>query len=219
MAEPSLSAAGYEFTSDWFTHVEPTWRELTREVKPRVILEIGSFEGRSACWMIDTLPTVASAGIELVCIDRWNHGPDQRPASQTPDVADGVEQRFDRNIARAVKRAIHPVTVRKIKGPSIVGLSKLLVDGKSGAFDMVYVDGGHSAPDVLADAVLAFRLLRVGGLMIFDDYLWVNDRTRSDDILRTPKPAIDAFLNVHWHAMRVVGGKPIYQLYARKIAE
>ena len=84
---------------------------------------------------------------------------------------------------------------------------------------MVYVDGGHGAPDVLADAVLAFRLLRVGGLMIFDDYLWGRDPERPDDILRTPKPAIDAFLNVHWHAMRIVAGKPVYQLYARKIAE
>lgn len=219
MAEPPIPATGYEFTSDWFTHVEPTWRELTREVKPRVILEIGSFEGRSACWMIDTLPTVANAGIELICIDRWGHGRIQRPGYQTPSQMDLVEQRFDRNIARAVKRASHPVSVRKLKGSSIVGLSKLLVDGKSGAFDMVYVDGGHGAPEVLADAVLAFRLLRVGGLMIFDDYLWANDPARPDDVLRTPKPAIDAFLTVHWHAMRIVSGKPVYQLYARKIAE
>jgi hypothetical protein len=55
--------------------------------------------------------------------------------------------------------------------------------------------------------------------MIFDDYLWGRDPERPDDILRTPKPAIDAFLNVHWHAMRIVAGKPVYQLYARKIAE
>ena len=102
-----------------------------------------------------TLSAMADAGIELVCIDRWSHGRGQWPGYQTPAEIDGVEQRFDRNIARAVKRAIHPVTVRKFKGPSIVGLSKLLVDGKFGAFDMVYVDGGHGAPDVLADAVLA----------------------------------------------------------------
>jgi cephalosporin hydroxylase len=216
---PSSSTARYDFTSDWFTHVEPTWRELTRQVKPRVILEIGSFEGRSACWMIDTLPHVVNAGVDLVCIDRWDHGQVQRPGSQTPAATGLVEQRFDRNIAVAVNSAAHPVTVRKLKGPSLVGLAKLVVEGRQGAFDMVYVDGGHSAPDVLADAVLAFRLLRVGGLLIFDDYLWVNDRARPDDILRTPKPAIDAFLNVHWHAMRIVSGKPVYQLYARKIAE
>jgi predicted O-methyltransferase YrrM len=219
MTAPSPSTARYDFTSDWFTHVEPTWRVLTRELKPRAILEIGSFEGRSACWMIDTLPHLVNAGVDLVCIDRWGPGRVERPGSQTPSAMDLVEQRFDRNIAAAVNSAAHPVTVRKLKGPSIVGLAKLVSEGRQGAFDMVYVDGGHSAPDVLADAVLAFRLLRVGGLMIFDDYLWVNDPVRPDDILRTPKPAIDAFLNVHWHVMRIVSGKPVYQLYARKIAE
>ncbi|MEI6240815.1 MAG: class I SAM-dependent methyltransferase [Planctomycetia bacterium] len=219
MTQSPSPTPGYEFTSDWFTHVEPTWRELTRDVKPRVILEIGSFEGRSACWMIDTLPGLAGAGIDLVCIDRWAHGPGRQPDPGAPVEGNPVEERFDRNVSRAVKKASHPVTVRKIKGPSIMGLAKLLLDGRSGSFDMVYVDGGHGAPDVLADAVLAFRLLRVGGLMIFDDYLWANDRVRPDDILRTPKPAIDAFLNVHWHAMRIVSGKPVYQLYATKRAE
>jgi hypothetical protein len=165
------------------------------------------------------LPAVAGGGIDLVCIDRWSHGQMQRPGHQTRPGLESVEQRFDHNIALAVQRATHPVSVRKLKGSSLAGLATLLVEGKTQAFDMVYVDGGHSAPDVLADAVLAFRLLRVGGLMIFDDYLWVNDPTRSDDILRTPKPAIDAFLNVHWHAMRIVPGKPVYQVYAQKIAE
>jgi predicted O-methyltransferase YrrM len=219
VTRPSPPGAAYAFTSDWFTSAEPTWRELTRALKPRTILEIGSFEGRSACWMIDTLPAMASAGVDLVCIDRWGHGSVQRPGDQTPSGLESVEQRFDHNVSLAVKRATHPVSVRKLKGESLAGLATLLVEGRARAFDMVYVDGGHSAPDVLADAVLAFRLLRVGGLMIFDDYLWVNDPTRSDDILRTPKPAIDAFLNIHWHAMRIVPGKPVYQVYATKIAD
>lgn len=39
-----------------------------------------------------------------------------------------------------------------------------------GSFDLIYVDGGHSAADVLADAILSFSLLRVGGILVFDDY-------------------------------------------------
>jgi hypothetical protein len=92
MTVPSSSTAGYDFTSDWFTHVEPTWRVLTRELKPRAILEIGSFEGRSACWMIDTLPHLVNAGVDLVCIDRWGPGRVERPGSQTPSAMDLVEQ-------------------------------------------------------------------------------------------------------------------------------
>jgi hypothetical protein len=33
-------------------------------------------------------------------------------------------------------------------------------------------DGSHRARDVLEDAVLSWPLLKVGGIMLFDDYLW-----------------------------------------------
>ena len=45
----------------------------------------------------------------------------------------------------------------------------LLAEGRQGSFDFIYVDASHRAPDVLLDAVLAFQLLRIGGLIIFDD--------------------------------------------------
>ena len=36
-------------------------------------------------------------------------------------------------------------------------------------YDIIYIDGSHEARDVLEDAVLAYRLLKIGGLLIFDD--------------------------------------------------
>ena len=42
----------------------------------------------------------------------------------------------------------------------------------NGAIDFIYVDGSHQAHDVLCDAILSFKLLRVGGIVCFDDYLW-----------------------------------------------
>mmetsp|Transcript_28592 Transcript_28592/g.83687 ORF Transcript_28592/g.83687 Transcript_28592/m.83687 type:complete len:131 (-) Transcript_28592:330-722(-) len=53
---------------------------------------------------------------------------------------------------------------------SLTVLTSLLVAGAEESFDFVYVDGGHSPADVLSDAVLAFPLLRVGGVLVFDDY-------------------------------------------------
>jgi hypothetical protein len=65
---------------------------------------------------------------------------------------------------------------------------------------------------------MAFPLLRVGGTMIFDDYLWSMDRPGLQDVLRMPKPAIDAFMNLYQRKMVVYPGLPLRQLYARKIA-
>jgi Methyltransferase domain len=80
----------------------------------------------------------------------------------------------------------------------------------------IYIDGSHQAPDVLADSVLAFQLLRVGGIMIFDDYLWRMEPEGRQDSLNIPKPAIDSFINIFQRKLRVVSGFTNYQLYIEK---
>lgn len=57
-------------------------------------------------------------------------------------------------------------------------------------FDLIYIDGSHEAADVLADAVLAWPLLKPGGLLGFDDYGW----RVFPEPERRPAPAVDAFL-------------------------
>lgn len=51
-------------------------------------------------------------------------------------------------------------------------------------FDLIYIDGSHMRVDVMMDAVLAWPLLKAGGVMVFDDYEW--DRYR-DNMVCHPK--------------------------------
>ena len=37
-------------------------------------------------------------------------------------------------------------------------------------FDIIYIDGNHASEYVIEDAVLSFRKLKCGGMLIFDDY-------------------------------------------------
>ena len=67
-----------------------------------------------------------------------------------------------------------------------------------GAFDYIYVDGSHLPRDVLEDAVLAYRLLKVGALVTFDDYA-----SDTNSAVR-PKVALDAFVSVFGDAMTEV---------------
>lgn len=130
-----------------------------------------------------------------------------------------VEKRFDANIAIARQNALHPVNFYKHKDYSDVALAKLITDtSKIRSFDFIYIDGSHQAPDVLADAVLAFRLLRVGGVMAFDDYLWAENLPYGKDPIRSPKLAIDAFTNIYTRKLTVLSA-PLYQLYMQKIAD
>lgn len=43
------------FTQDWFSHSIPRFKKILGDKKDLRILEIGSFEGRSAIWMIQNL--------------------------------------------------------------------------------------------------------------------------------------------------------------------
>jgi predicted O-methyltransferase YrrM len=116
-----------------------------------------------------------------------------------------VEQRFDHNVTLAKQQASHAASVRKLKKSSTQALAEIMARQEA-PFDLIYVDGSHRAPDVLADAVLAFQLLRVGGIMIFDDYLWRLEPDGRQDPLNMPKPAIDSFINIFQRKLRVMSG-------------
>ena len=83
-------------------------------------------------------------------------------------------------------------------------MCELVCDGLE--FDFIYVDGSHQAQDVLADAVMSWMLLRKGGLLIFDDYLW-----EKNDFLSTPKFAIDSFVNCYVNEIKFIITPQNYQ--------
>lgn len=190
---------GYRFTTDWVSRAVPLWQSLLadRAGRPGLrYLEIGAFEGRSLVWMLDHVLTAPSA--RAIVID--------------PFFDADVEARFHANLERSGRAA--QVTVKK--GLSQVELRSLPLD----SFDVIYIDGSHTADDVLADAVLSWDLLKEGGLLIFDDYLSKGSGTTRESRplpqqLR-PRLAIDAFISTYLHRLEMVHRG--YQLALRKIA-
>ena len=161
----------YSFTTDYVTHHAPTWcHQLAplRGVADARLLEVGSFEGRSAIWFLDNVLTHPTATI--TCVDPF-YGP-------------GLEARFDHNI----RVSGHAAKVVKIKGPS----EAVLLDLEPASYDAIYVDGSHRAVNVMMDAALSWTLLKPGGVLTFDDYLWHPERPA----WARPQLAIDLFLSM-----------------------
>lgn len=204
-------ARTYTITQDWFSQHIPAWEGILAQLKPRRVLEIGSYEGLSTTYIIEQCSTFGP--LQLHCVDTWAGA-----ADLSPEAMNGVEARFDRNVKLAIERAASPVLLHKIKRRSSLALSDYVARGEL-RFDLIYIDGSHTAADVLVDAVLAFQLLRVGGVMIFDDYLWSMEPALSVDPLNLPKPAIDAFTATFMRKVRVLPGMPNSQCYVEKIAE
>lgn len=142
-----------QFTQNWFDGNIPSLQRWLGPFSGRPglrALEIGSFEGRSTLWLCENILTAEDARID--CLDLF----------ATDPVHGDYLSRFRHNTSE------HTWKVREVHGPSFEGLRKV-----EGPYDIVYIDGLHSAFGALADGVMSWPMLKVGGVMVFDDYLWV----------------------------------------------
>ena len=170
--------------ADWERVLAPYRDELKR------VMEIGSYEGQSALFWINFL------GAQVTCIDNWQNAAD--------GVADAreVEAHFDANVGRRVS---------KIKSDSTPALYRLTCE--NAVFDLIYIDGDHSRDQVMIDSLIAWRCLRTGGIMIWDDYeAYLPDAPDHD----RPTPAIDTFIAMQGKAVSVIESTG-QQLFVRKM--
>ena len=108
----------------------------------------------------------------LICVEPFEQYQDQ-------------ERNFDHNIRVAGSTD----KIVKLRGRSQQVLPFLAQE----SFDFVYVDGSHLALDVLQDAAMCWRLIRPGGILVFDDY---EHPLFPDSFGMSAGPAIDAFLSM-----------------------
>ena len=166
---------GKDFSTNWAMGHIPTWRRVLAPWRnvPIRILEIGSWEGRSAVFFLNFLKRS-----HITCVDTFGGGHDTVDNELTPEVPK-IEARFDRNLAPFRGR------FEKIRQPSGDALPLLATAGRK--FDLAYIDGSHTYADVLLDSQLTWPMVVTGGVVIWDDYDWALQPDR-------PGPAIDEFL-------------------------
>jgi predicted O-methyltransferase YrrM len=176
---------GFDFLQNWTTKNSEIWTAQLAPLKgkPRLqMLEVGCFEGRSTIWFLDNILTHGTS--RIACIDIFS--------------VKRLEDRFDHNI----EVSGHGARVTKIKDFSQRALRTL----EPRSFDIIYIDGCHRSDCVFIDAAYSWELLKVGGVLIFDDY---------GGPLGRPKVVIDPFLVSFEPFIRVLHKD--YQVILRKI--
>jgi glycosyltransferase involved in cell wall biosynthesis/predicted O-methyltransferase YrrM len=171
---------GRDLTFDWTSNHLRLWERLLADKVDIAadVLEVGSFEGRSALFFLQFLPKS-----NLTCVDTFEGN-----AEHTTPGLDGlsdmmkVETRFDANMRPFGTR------VEKRKGASIVILPELRAQQRR--FDIIYIDGDHRAASAFTDARLGWDLLDNDGVMIIDDYRWELHMP----LVERPEAGINAFL-------------------------
>jgi len=182
----------YTFNADWFSHNIPIWSRVLRDMKGKPnlnYLEVGTFEGRSFFWVLDNILTHPSS--VAVGIDTF-----EKSGGNDPEAV------FRENVRRSGRSS----KVKVIKGFS----QQKMRDLKLNSFDLIYIDGDHASKSVLMDAVLAWDLLKDGGILIFDDYKW--DYALPAEM--RPAFALDVFQTLFRENFRIL--EKGYQLIVRK---
>lgn len=136
----------YQFTQDWFSHNIKVFEIYLEHYKNKKcnFLEIGTFEGRSAIWMLENILTNPDS--KLTCVDPG----------------------YPEYIDRLKSNLSYFNNVKLIQKPNI----KAFNDYWKETFDFIYVDGSHSAVNCLWDMRYSWDVLKHDGIMAIDDYEW-----------------------------------------------
>jgi predicted O-methyltransferase YrrM len=176
-----------QFTQNWHNEPNPRLKHLRRFAgKPVQALEIGCFEGRSTCWLMDNILTHEAARLD--CVDPYGfstHDSEARAeaaAFQHPKRA-ATMARFHANVAEYGDKVRHWQ----------VFSDEFFQNRPIGPYEIAIIDGGHSAMQALRDLLHAWIVLKAGGVMVIDDIEWKGDMGFES---QGPKRAYEAFMSV-----------------------
>jgi hypothetical protein len=127
--------------------------------RPRAILEIGTFLGVSTLVMAMNAPEA-----RITTVDLPSDGADAHGLTGT-DLGLSITARARCGEAFAQTPYTERITQLRVD-------SRKLDPASLGQFDLVFIDGGHTAEIVKADTATAMAIVADGGSVIWDDYWW-----------------------------------------------
>ena len=203
----------YKFTEAWFDHFAQLWDKILPHTNCKFenSLEIGCYEGRASIWLANNH---LKPGSNYTVLDAFGGTAIEKGMERTvnnlEDNTNFIEDNFRHNIS------FHKdINWQIIKGYSQIELPKLLKNNEEPIYDFIYIDGSHQADDTFVDGYYANKLLKPGGLLIFDDYGWGLEDVKEKGNNWPPKHGIDTFLFLYEKEYQnIIPGQ--YQTYLYK---
>jgi predicted O-methyltransferase YrrM len=150
----------YKFNNNWFdcsqlkNSLELLSKYLDYNNKSVKLLEIGSYEGASACFFSDNLLHLEDS--ELTCVDPFCLEDETTPVYET------TENTFLDNIKKS--KGYKKIIFKKM-------FSKEFYIENTKKFDFVYIDGSHKVQDIILDFNNCLHIINTNGIIWMDDYL------------------------------------------------
>ena len=132
----------------------------------RNILEIGTFNGRTAALFSNLFPAA-----EILTIDL---------PSDSPQFVSSYQRENSAETFTTARDAL----LDKLPNVRFSGMDSVsMTTWPSESFDLIWVDGAHGYPVVCADLINAYRVARAGGMVMVDD-VWI-ERDQSDAMYKS----------------------------------
>ncbi len=152
----------------------PAFRELITKLKPRLILEVGTWKGASALEMATALRDTGLPA-QIVCIDTWlgalefwtDHSDPQR--YQSLALKHGYPSVYYQFLANVCHQGFQD---RIVPFPQTSATAALWFRKFGITADMIYVDASHEEEDVYQDLCSYWEIVSDHGILFGDDYSW-----------------------------------------------
>lgn len=146
--------------------------DLLQHIRPKSILEIGTWKGQSAINMAKIIKDL-DLDTKIVCVDTWLGSIDFINAeSRLDDERDtypqfGYPQIYYQFLANVIRYRVQDIIVPFPQTSSIA--CKWLSENHIN-FDLIYIDGSNDYDDVISDLENSWRILEPNGVIFGDDY-------------------------------------------------
>ena len=148
----------------------PVFKEVIDKIKPKIIIEVGTWKGASAFHMTDLCLANEYKDFEVICVDTWlgsvEHWTGMFPSIR-PLLRNGRPFLYEQFISNVMHRGYHhfitPLPVDSINGYEILKTLEVKAD-------LIYVDAAHDYASAKKDFFMYSQILRDGGHLIGDDF-------------------------------------------------
>lgn len=164
----------YPFDLQGWGSRSPMFEELVRLVRPRRIIEVGTWKGASAAHLCELMAAEDVAGTVL-CVDTWLDGDSiwRRSPHCSADEFRRIwrygrpVELYHQFLANMVHLGYHD---RVIPFPTTSAKAARWLARNGVRANLIYIDGSHDERDVYLDLVDYWPLLEPGGILCGDDW-------------------------------------------------
>jgi SAM-dependent methyltransferase len=159
---------------DGWNGMSGVFKKLIEQIKPKTIIEVGSWKGQSSINMANICKNI-NLSATIYCVDTWlgalefwtNLNNSQRDTKQKNGYPQVYYQFLSNVVNEKCEDYIIPVTL-----PSNIA-SKYFKYFNTKA-QLIYIDGSHEYDDVMLDIQNYYDLLDDGGVIFGDDFNWID---------------------------------------------